>query len=257
MASSLKTNARERAILDHVKRNGFVSPAAVAEHIGVSAITARRDLTKLERLGLLRRVHGGAVPVPDSLAVSHVASRLRQNAAAKRQIARFAAALVHRGDTLFLDAGSTCYYLAECLPAEFGLTVITHSLDNVNALKGRAGIRVLCPGGELDEMLNAFVGPLADAHLAQFFVDKAFIGTAGVDLARGCVNNTVVERAIKNMMNRRARESFIVADASKLGVTAFHQSIALKDVRTLITTRGGPQAIVRRLTKAGIHVVQV
>lgn len=236
-------------------KKGFASPDGLAEILGVSAITVRRELMRMEKHGLLRRVHGGAIPLQNETAITHVASRLHKNAKAKRAIAAFAAGLIRHGDTIFLDAGSTCYYLAECLAENMDLTVITHSLDNINILRQKLGIRILCPGGELNERLNAFVGPLTEIQLERFFPDKAFIASAAIDPQMGCSNNAIMERNIKTTMNAHARESFIIADASKMGVSAFHQTIALKEIKTVITNQDAPQGIIRQLKKAGINVL--
>lgn len=248
-------NSRQRAILDVLATNSFASPDGLAAILGVSAITVRRELIRMERRELLRRVHGGAIPVQNETAITHVAARLHQNAQAKRAIAAFAAQLIRRGDTFFLDAGSTCYYLAKCMPENLDLTVVTHSLDNVNMLRQKMGVHILCTGGELNERLNAFVGPLAEGQVKQFRPDKAFIASAGIDPEQGCTNNAIIERNIKTTMNARARDSYILADASKLGILAFHQSIALKDIKTVITNRNAALSVVRRLRKAGIRVL--
>jgi DeoR/GlpR family transcriptional regulator of sugar metabolism len=253
-SQEVPVNIRERRILDYLRRHGFATAESLAEMLDVAAITARRDLIKLEQQGLLKRVHGGAVPLGSEL-VSHIAARLRQNAPAKRAVALLAAGLVERGETLFLDAGSTCCHLAECLPEDFDLTVVTHSLDNINVMKQKDGIRIFCPGGELDERLNAFLGPLTENQLSQFFVDKAFLGAAGIDVVRGCVDNTTAERNIKAGMNARARKAYILADAAKFGVAAFHQSVPLGDIKTIVTNKGVADQPARLLRKAGVHIL--
>lgn len=250
-------NHRLQTIPDYLQKHGFASPDELARNLGVSAITIRRDLVKLEQRAMLKRVHGGAVPIRTPLLVPHIAARFRQNTAAKRAIARFAAGLVKRDERIFLDAGSSCYYLAECLPEHLNLTVITHSLDNVNVLKRKTGIRTICLGGEFDEKLNAFVGPLTEMQLSQFFAEKAFIGAAGIDPKYGCVNNTLIERTIKVTMNRQAKEAFILVDCSKFGVTAFHRSVPLAEMKSVITNRGLPVETLRTMQKAGIRVICV
>lgn len=250
-------NLRLQNILDYLQKHGFAAPDELAQNLGVSAITIRRDLVKLEKTAMLKRVHGGAVSIRAPLSVPHIAARFRQNTAAKRSIAIYAASMVKHGERIFLDAGSTCHYLAECLPEHLNLTVITHSLDNLNVLKRKTGIRTICLGGELEEQLNAFVGPLTEMQLSQFFAEKAFIGAAGIDRKYGCVNNTLVERNLKATMNRQAKEAFILADRSKFGVTAFHRSLPLAEMKAVITNRGLPAETLRAMRKAGIRVVCV
>lgn len=250
-------NGRLQTILDYLQKHGFSAPDELARFLEVSAITIRRDFAKLEEQGMLKRVHGGAVPIQTPFLVPHVAARLRQHAAAKRAIAKFAAGLIKPDEKIFLDAGSTCCYLAECLPEDLNLTVITHSFDNVNILKQKKGLRVICIGGELDENLNAFVGTLAEVQLSQFFVNKAFIATAGIAPEYGCVNNTVVERNIKLTMNRQAKEAYILADSSKFGVKAFHKSMPFSEIKSIVTDRRPPGKIIRTMRKAGVRILCV
>jgi DeoR family fructose operon transcriptional repressor len=180
---------------------------------------------------------------------------MAQNSAAKEAIARHAAGLLAHGETIFLDAGSTCIGLAREIPEDRNLTVITHSLDALNILRGKTGVRVVCPGGELDESLGAFVGPATEAGLQPFFVDRAFIGTAGLSLERGCINNTIAEARIKAALHEQARKAYVLADASKFGIAGFYGVLPPDRLRTVITDSGIAPETAGRFRAKGVEVL--
>lgn len=247
---------RKQNILHYVCSRGFAAPEEMARRLNVAAITVRRDLIWLEKAGLLKRVHGGAVPKNVPLAVTRADVRMRIASAEKRAIAVAAAALVQPGERLFLDAGSSCSYLADALPADMELTVITHSLDAVLKLMSKRGIHVISPGGELDERLNAFVGPVTETALAAFHADKAFLGTAGIDLQAGLTENSMVEGRIKALMAGNAKETFLLADGSKFGRLAFRAVLPLDKVSQVITDASIPTPFATALQRKGIKIIR-
>jgi DeoR/GlpR family transcriptional regulator of sugar metabolism len=247
-------NKRREAILEYIIAHGFASADELAAHVGFSPITVRRDLGLLEQNKKIRRIHGGAIPGMLPEFATNIASRVPHNADEKRAIARFAATLIQPGEKLFLDTGSTCYYLAKIIPDNLGLTVITQSLDNILALKSKSGLKLICLGGVMDEILDAFVGPLAEIQLDSFFADKAFLGAASIDPQRGCFDDTVVEQRMKVQMNHQARESYVLLDSSKFGRLALHKSLSIEEVKAVITTTFAPQEHLKLLEEKGKHV---
>ncbi len=247
---------RKQKILDCIYSKGFAVPEELARQHNVAPITVRRDLIWLEKAGLLKRVHGGAVPVSAPLATTRVGVRMRLASAEKRAIAAAAAALVQPGERLFLDAGSTCCFLAEVLPNDMDLTVITHSLDAIQMLVLKRGINIITPGGELDERLNAFVGSVTETVLAKFHTDKAFLGTSGIDLKDGFTDNSLFEERIKTLMSSHARESFVLADSSKFGKVAFRSVLPLGRISQIITDAGVSNRYCVAFRRKGIRVIK-
>jgi len=246
---------RQQKILDYICSRGFAAPEELARRQNVAPITVRRDLVWLENAGLLKRVHGGAVPGSAPLAITHAGVRMRIASTEKRTIAAAAATLVRPGERLFLDAGSTCAFLADALPNDMELTVITHSLDAIQKLTPKRGIHIITPGGELDERLNAFVGPATEAAIAAFHVDKAFLGTAGINLEAGFTDNSLLEERIKMLMSSHARETFILADSSKFGRVAFRSVLPLVKVSRIITDRGVSDRFRAAFRRKGIRIM--
>lgn len=245
---------RRTKILEFVHKNGFCTAEELAQHLNTSAMTIRRDFIALEQEHLITRVHGGAIPVENLLVSSHVATRTREHVREKQKIAACAANLLERDDTVFLDAGSTCAYLAEVFPENRSITVITHSLNIINILKNKVGVNIICAGGTFEERTGAFIGPLTESFLSSFFVNKSFVGALGISPEMGCASNTIHESKIKTIMHTRARQSYIVADASKFSSPAFHTFLPLEQVKHIITDDSLAPAIAKNYRESGIEI---
>ena len=181
--------------------------------------------------------------------------RLRAAIDEKRAIARAAAALVRAGEHVFLDAGSTCRFLAEALPDNQDITVITHSLDNVTALAHRPGFHLIMLGGEFDPRLNAFISPMTETEIASFRASKAFLGAISVDEAGRVSSNYLGEERIKLLLAKQAKETFVLIDSSKLGGVAFRTVLTLSKKSCLITDDHAPAHFCAALQRKGIQVI--
>lgn len=245
-----------RAILDYVEMSGgFASVKALADHMGTSEMTIRRYLTQLEERGSVARVSAGAVRTHHIReGDSELTAALRKYEAQKRAIARFAVSLISARQTIFMDTGSTCYYAAKYLPEENNLTVITYSLDIVSALRNRRGIRVICPGGELDSTLNVFAGPHAEEVLSSFTADIALLGVGGIVPELGTQENTLVQIPLKRVMNRNSRQSYVLADSSKLGHRSYFTGTPTRELHDIVTTTEAAPAHIDRLEDVGVRV---
>jgi len=250
-------NTRKQQILSYISSKGFATPEELARQQNVAAITIRRDLTDLEKSGHLKRVHGGAISCNSPLSITHVNTRLRTAVDEKRAIARAAAALVRNGEHIFLDAGSTCRFLAEALPDNQNITVITHSLDNVTALAHRPGFHLIMLGGEFDPRLNAFISPMTETEIAAFRANKAFLGAIGVDESGRVSSNYLGEERIKLLMSKQAKETIVLVDSSKLGGAAFRTVLTLPKKSCLITDANAPAHFRSTLQRKGIQVIMV
>ena len=213
----VSADQRRHRILDLLSRDGYESIQALARVMRVSEMTIRRDLNVLESEGLIRRTHGGAVTESIGQVDLDYVARRAQHAVAKRQIGAAAAAHVKDGDIIFLDAGTTVLAMTEHLLHRRNLTVVTHSLAVVDQLNGREGIALFLLGGQVRRDLMSVVGFQAEEFLASFALDKAFLGTGGIDPRRGLTHSTVEEIPIKKRTAQLAREVYVLADLSKFG----------------------------------------
>ena len=216
---SMYAEERQQAIAELVAQNGRLSVTDLAERYEVTTETVRRDLSALERLGLVRRVHGGAVP-SDTLTVieSALGERDAANTAEKDRIARAALDfLPPNGGTVLLDAGSTTSRLAALLPRDRRLTVVTHAVPIAARLAGLPHIDLHLLPGRVRTTTHAAVGIETVRALADLRADVAFVGTNGITVEHGLTTPDRDEAATKRAMVASARQVVVLADATKVG----------------------------------------
>lgn len=249
---------RQQAIVELALNAERVAVADLAERFDVTSETIRRDLETLDRRGILRRVHGGAIVTERlSLVESTLADREPAHAAQKNRIAQAALAHLPGGadGSVILDAGSTITRLAALLRAGSAGTVVTNSLPAATQLAGLEQVSVQLLGGRLRGITQACVGPEPLARLANLRCDVAFIGTNGLTPRYGLSTPDHDEAAVKRAMIAAARKVVVLADSSKVGtdlLVSFAPSAAL-DV--LITDDGIPAAEAAAFRAAGVEVV--
>ncbi|MGM1058735.1 DeoR/GlpR family DNA-binding transcription regulator [Saccharothrix sp. Mg75] len=248
---------RQQVILDRARAKGRVDVAALAEEFAVTTETIRRDLTALERHGVLRRVHGGAIPVERLGFEPAVAAREGVMTAEKERIAKAALALLPEEGTILLDAGTTTAKLADLLPLDRELTVVTHSVNIALLLAARPNLTVMLVGGRLRSRTLASVDAWALQALKDSFVEVAFIATNGVSSERGLTTPDHAEAMVKRAAIAAARRCVLLADHTKIGNDHFARFADLGDIETLITDSGIDSAVAEELEAAGPRVVVV
>jgi len=248
---------RQQAIARLVAQQGRISVAELARQYDVTTETVRRDLSSLERLGLVRRVHGGVVP-PSALPLVEAGIRERDqvNTEAKEQIARAALDRIPpAGGTILLDAGSTTVRLASLLPPDHALTVITHAVPVAARLAGQRHIDLRLLPGRVRRTTQAAVGADTVAALSGIRVDVAFLGTNGLTVDFGLTTPDPDEAAVKRAVVTAGREVVALVDASKFGVETAIRFASTDDLDVVVTDRGTATADRRALAKAGVEVV--
>lgn len=248
---------RQHAMARQVTADGSVSVNALAAEYGVTTETVRRDLSVLEQLGLLRRVHGGAVPASalTSLEVG-LGERDRSRTEEKERIARAALDLLPpAGASVLLDAGSTTARLAAALPEGHRLTVYTHAVPVISRLLANPAIEVHVLPGRVRHTTQAAVGAATVAALSGLRVDIAFLGTNGVSVGHGLSTPDPEEAATKQALVAAARRVVALADASKIGEEAMVRFAELDQVDALVTDDAIAEADRKALVSAGLDVV--
>jgi DeoR family glycerol-3-phosphate regulon repressor len=230
----MKRQIRHRAILEAVSLGGQARVLDLAKRLGVSDETIRRDLKDLTAEGLVQKTHGG-VMLPEPLGEPRFDRRMSQEAAAKKAIARVAAAQVRDGDAILLDTGSTTAYLARALRGHRNLLVVTNSVDIARTLATRNGNRVYMAGGELRADDGAALGVSATSFVQQFRVRLCFLSIGAIDLDDGLMDFHLEEAEFSRVAMRRAERTIIVADHTKFGRRALVSVCPLSSVQTLIT----------------------
>jgi len=244
---------RKQAILTELRAAGRIDANEIAARLEVTKETVRKDLIALERQGLLRRTHGGAVPV-GTLSFEPAVVTRTYYADEKTRIATAALAHVPAAGAVLIDAGSTTARLADLFPTDRELTVYTNTLPIALALVDRPMLTVATLGGRVRPPTQAEVDDWAARSLAEINVDVAFLGANAISVQRGLTTPDPAEAAVKRLMLGSARRRILLADHSKIGSVSLVKHADLSDIDLLITDTGIADADLDALKAAGLEV---
>lgn len=247
---------RHTLILATARAAGRVEVQQLAAEMEVTPETVRRDLTALERMGLVRRVHGGAVPVERLGYEPALAQREHELGAEKDRIAKAALDELPEGGSVILDAGSTTARLAEMLPADRELTVVTHALPVATALAALPLVTLHLVGGTVRPRTLAAVGSWAERALADVRVDVAFLGTNGLSVEAGLSTPDLAEATVKRALVAAAARTVVLADHTKVGRTELAVVAPLGRVDAVVTDSGVAPELADEIESAGPRVVR-
>lgn len=228
---------RKVEIAQKVQQQGRVNVAELAEEYGVSTMTIRRDLARLEQEGLVTVEYGGAILKKRSLLESDMNQKQTEFLEEKQRIAKAAAAFVQDGDSVFVDAGTTACEAARLLNQRKGLQIMTNSLLAANVLAANRENRLtMCPG-EYRAMSMAFMGQMMDEFLESFRFDVLFLGVEGIT-TEGIYVPDETDGITKKKLIRQSNTVICVADHSKIGQTFHYRIAGLEQVNHLVTDCG-------------------
>lgn len=247
---------RQQAIAALVARSGRLSVAELADRYAVTTETVRRDLSMLERAGLVRRVHGGVVSA-NALSVIEVAvsDRYHSSAAEKDRVAAAALTLVPDGGCVVLDAGTTTARLAGLLPVDRQLQVVTNAVPIAARLAGHPAIDLHLLPGRVRPTTQAAVGEDTVDALSRLRTDMAFVGTNGISVGHGLSTPDHSEAAVKRAIVAGARRVVLLADSSKLGEEQLVRFADLEEVDILVTDSRASREQLAPLEAAGLKVL--
>lgn len=252
---------RQQQIEQLIATDGRVAVVDLADRFGVTTETVRRDLAALERTGVVRRVHGGAVHrTRASTAEASVAERASQRSGSKQTIARAAVGLLGEelDGALYLDAGTTTGAIAQLLataPHPAGdLEVVTHSMSVAHILAGAQGIGLTAIGGRVRGLTAAAVGAQTVEAIGRLRPDIAFIGTNGVAAGFGLSTPDPDEAAVKRAIVASARRVVVVADEDKFDAELLVSFATLSDVDVLLTDTAPTGDLAGALREADVEV---
>lgn len=242
---------RETIILELLSKYGKMEVAALAENLGVSQVTVRKDLDALEERGILRREHGYAIFGGSD----DINNRLAFHYEEKRLIAQEAAKLVSPGETVMIENGSSCALLAEEIAkTKPGTTIITNSAFIASYIRRINGAHVVLLGGDFQNDAQVMVGPILRVCVSQFFVDKLFVGTDGYSTKRGFTNNDHLRVQAVRDMAEHAEQVIVVTESVKF----YQQSVVPMDlgdrIKKVVTDDLMPADKEAELVSQGISV---
>ena len=253
----MNSHKRHQIILDLINQNDSVQVTELVSMFGVSEVTIRRDLDILERQGLLRRVHGGAISGSGRSYEPPFISRSAKCSEEKQRIGKAAAEMIHNGDSIMLDVGTTTLEIARNIFDRQNLTVITPSFHIALALVEHPGIRLILTGGILRRGELSLVGHLAERTIEGFNVDKFFMGAGGIDPEFGFTEFNLEDTLVKQAMLKRAKEIIVVADSSKFGLIALNSIAPISVADRILTDTNAPVEMVEQIEQLGIEVLRV
>lgn len=212
----------------------------------VSMETIRKDLDTLEKEEKLKKVHGGAIKIPYKGYEPIFADRVTTNYDAKAAIGKRAADLIEDNEIIGIDAGTTTLQIIPFLTGKKNLTIVTHCIPVLNQLilakqNNSFHGKIIFLGGEIDTNLMFAWGSLFKKMIEKFTLDKSFISCGGLSIEKGISDNSIEVSEISNSYIMNSRDSYIVADFSKVGVKNFYKTSDLKDVTGIISNKPCPE----------------
>lgn len=252
----MKQSQRVKFILEKIKQDLQIGVQDIVQAFQVSEITARRDLINLENQGALLRTHGGAIASPlQPKGMFSFDEKSTMSQQQKEHICKIAVGLIQENDTIFIDSGSTLFYMCQHLKTFKRLNVITNSLPVVSELMAMPNLKVNLIGGEVDPQRRATHGMIAEQNLEKYFTKKAFIGTDGVSLKMGLTAFDEKAAATSRKIAFAAEQVFLLCDSSKIEQNSAVHFAPLSVLTALITDPNVPAVCVENYATAGLEVV--
>lgn len=223
---------RKQKIIAALEKTELLYVEQLAELLGISISTVRRDVRRLAEEGMISALRGGAVKLKRGAYDTPLETKQLLNSDRKQRIARYAASLVATGDVIYLDSGTSVLYMAKYLRKK-KITVVTSNTKAVDELLDSAATLITL-GGEINKQLGSVVGSAAEMMLRSMYFDKAFLGASGYSLLGGVSTPDAREAMKKTIVHERSKDAYVLADASKAGMTSFCKAFDLSDA-VLIT----------------------
>jgi DeoR family transcriptional regulator of aga operon len=256
---SILPDERRRLIAQRLRQHGSVSVSALEAEFGISPMTARRDLDELERRGVARRTHGGAVLPGLSSHEDSFLQRLEVEVEAKERLAEAALALLEPGEAIFVDSSTTAYFAARRLVREnVRCTLLTNAIPIMDLLceVDAAQVELVGAGGTLRKLTRSFVGPVAVRSIEAHFADHVLFSVRGITHDGFLTDPDPLEAEVKRAMLSRARQAVLLVDGTKFDRTALAQIADVGQVGVLLAA-DVPEPALQPLVAAGVDVRRV
>jgi len=257
----LSAAERRSQIAQMVLENGKVLVADLVSQFEVTETSIRRDLTLLEQGGRLKRVHGGAIPIPGSSRTDSFAEKKELHIKTKERIGKVAAELIKPKDIVLLDSGTTTLQVVRQVPSTLRnsnmITLVTNSLPIAQEVLAWPSPNLTILGGLYLPDYQAMVGPQTLAQLQELTADKVFLGADGLTLGSGPTTANVLMAEVDRMMVEHSRQVILVTDSSKIGRVGFVPIKAVNSIHILITDTNAPPDIVQSIRDMGVEVLLV
>ena len=257
----LSAAERRSQIARKVLENGKVSVADLVREFQVTEPSIRRDLTLLENSGRLKRVHGGAIPLPGTTRTDSFAEKMDLHIKSKERIGKVAAEMIKPQDIVLLDSGTTTLQVIRQIPSALRssnpISLVTNSQPIAQEVLSWPSPNLTILGGLYLPDYQATVGPQTVGQLQELMADKVFLGTDGLTLGSGATTANIFMAEVDRMMVERSRQVILVTDSSKIGRVGFVPVKPINAFHTLITDTNAPPEIVEAIRAMGVEVILV
>lgn len=248
------TDKRRKRILEMLDARGTIRVSELSREFRCTPMTIRRDLNELEQLGLIKRIHGGAVKIGSNFVTQNVKELVYSNTHHKMWIAKLAFSCIRPGMTLFIDDASTCLYLAQEIKKDKmkPVTIITNSLLAATEFMQTPHVYLKLIGGDITVNLSATAGETALRQIAACHADLSFIGVNGVDSNAGITGIGYPQMEIKKAMIQASDAVYILADSSKFGKCFLSEICGFDQVKEILTDKELPAEVLKEFLRSGI-----
>ena len=248
---------RHRFILEELDKAGFVTVSDLAKAMDVTMVTVRKDLKVLEDKGLLYRSHGSATSVSPYVSDRSVHVKKLEQVEEKSKIAEKALAYIEDQEAIIIGSGTTVVALAQAIPRNKPLTVLTAAMNVTLALMDMQDVELVQLGGVVRKSSSSVVGHYAEEMLQSFACSKLFLSVDGISLEHGLTTSNMMEAHLNAQMIRSVQKTIILADSRKFGRKGFGKICELEDIDVIITDSGIPEIYREKLEEKGIELVVV
>lgn len=228
---------RQQEIVNHLKLKKSASVLELSQKFFIGEATIRRDLEKLEKMGLLKRTYGGAVLLEGLDLEIPLAVREVEQKSEKEKIGMIAAGLVHDGDAIIMDSSSTTLKMVPYLKGKANVTIITNGAKTAIELGEILRIKVYSTGGTLRENSLSYIGELARRAISDFYVDTVFFSSRALSMDKGITDSNEHEAELRKIMLKNCRKAVLLCDDSKFDKVSFCKIGNLDMVNTIITNK--------------------
>ena len=246
-------------IVEMLRRNNSVKNSELCELFGTSDMTIRRDIDELEKAGVLKRVHGGAVNVnAESFIEMHINDRVYYNAAVKEEVARIARRFVMPEEVIYMDTGSSVFFLAREMVAQpIKLHCYTNSLNCAVELGATDLITTTVMGGELKGLSMCTLGSTAEQQIRNIYFDASFFSCNGISTSGDVMLFDFSERFVKNAVMERSKKKYLLCDSTKVAVNSTMEFARVTDFDAIFIDSGISAKDVKALQRLGTNIVTV
>ena len=248
------TLERQEEILEILNKNKSVTVEELASELFVSSATIRRDLRVMEKQGLIKRSHGGAMPFRSTAEESAFAIREQANIQAKKSIANLAVKLIKNGDSVFLDSSSTVGLVIPMLNNFNFLSVTTTGLRNALLLSQTNNVTIYIAGGQIQNHSNSIIGTDTMDYIARIHADISLISCTGIDL-NGCTDASIEQAKLKQQMRKNSTKVAMLCDSTKFGKTFLCKDFNFDSIDYLITEKTPPIEFVEKIANTKCVII--